>query len=523
VLALTACLILLLAAADQEKGAPARRHGEKLTPTMFRVISALLLALTCPVWGDPSFVVWPMPPKPEGLSDAEYPAPREYGYFRNFQDEVDKARSGPVDLIFDGDSVQNAWHQRAENIWLKYYGALNAVAFGAENDQINNILWRMDHGELDGLHPKLIVLEAGSTNLFGKPEDVATGIKALVDACRQHCPDSHILLMGIFPVGPSPTDPARMMVNQVNPLISKLDDGRNVTYLDIGGKFLQPDGTLNADLAPTPTFKVLSEKGYQAWADAIHPIIDRYCPKSAASPPGAPVPPISSDEPKLTWPYPMIPAVGETYLTHAEPPLGWVSGIAQRLNDLKPGSYDLVFDGDSITQNWLGPGKEVWQQRYGSLKAGNLGVGGDVVQNALWRVQHGELEGQNPKLIELLIGTNNHGEDPKEVAAGIKLMLHEYETRCPHAHILLLGIFPVGSAPHTPQRDWVAQVNQIISAYGSDSRVTYMDIGDKFLQPDGTLTADIMPDFLHPSAKGYVIWADAIQPVIDKYFKVTAK
>ena len=66
--------------------------------------------------------------------------------------------------------------------------------------------------------------------------------------------------------------------------------------------------------------------------------------------------------------------------------------------------------------------------------------------------------------------------------------------------------------------DWVAQVNQIISTYGSDPRVTYLDIGDKFLQPDGTLTADIMPDFLHPSAKGYEIWADAIQPVIDKYF-----
>jgi lysophospholipase L1-like esterase len=483
---------------------------------MLRFIPALLLALTGAAWGDPSFVVWPMPPKPAGLSDAEFPVPREYNYFRNFQDQIDKARSGPVDLIFDGDSVPTYWHQRAEDIWQKYYGALNAVTFGAENDQIKNILWRMNHGELDGLHPKLIVLEAGSTNLFGRPDDVATGIKALVDACRQHCPDSHILLMGTFPVGPSATDSGRIQVNQVNALISKFDDGKNVTFLDIGRKFLQPDGTLNADLAPTPSFKVLSEKGYQAWADAIQPVVDQYCPKSAASPPGAPAPPISSDEPKLTWPYPMNPPPGVADIVYPTPPIGWAEGFSQNLDQLKQGPYDLFFDGDSITANWKGPGADVWKQRYGS-KAVDMGIGGDLVQNVLWRAQHGELAGQDPKLIELLIGTNNHGEDPKEVAAGIKLAIHEYETRCPNAHILLLGIFPVGPAPHTPQRDWVAQVNQIISTYGSDPRVTYLDIGDKFLQPDGTLTADIMPDFLHPSAKGYVIWADAIQPVVDKY------
>jgi lysophospholipase L1-like esterase len=483
---------------------------------MFRFVPALLLGFTFTVSADPSWVVWPMAPKPAGLSDAEFPIPREYNYFRNLQDQIDKARSGPVDLIFDGDSVSTYWHQYAENTWQKYYGALNAAAFGAENDQIKNVLWRLNHGELDGLHPKLIVLAVGSTNVGQTPSDIATGIKALVDTCRQRCPNSHILLMGIFPLGTAATDPARAAVKQINQLISKLDDGKNVTYLDIGGKFLQPDGTLNADLAPTPNFKVLSEKGYQAWADAIQPIVDQYCPKSAASPSGAPAPPISSNEPAFAWPYPMDPPPGVSSITYPVPPVGWTIGFSRNLDQLKQGPYALFFDGDSITANWKGPGAEVWKQRYGS-KAVDMGIGGDLVQNVLWRAQHGELAGQEPELIELLVGTNNHGEDPKEVAAGIKRVIHEYETRCPNAHILLLGIFPVGAAPHTPQRDWVASVNTIISTYGSDPRVTYMDIGNKFLQPDGTLTADIMPDFLHPSAKGYVIWADAIQPMIDQY------
>jgi lysophospholipase L1-like esterase len=489
---------------------------------MLRLIPALLLAFTVN-GGAESFTIWPMPPKPAGVSDAEFPVPREYNYFRNLQDRIDKARSGPVDLIFDGDSVSNFWHQYAENTWQKYYGALNAVAFGAENDQIKNVLWRLTHGELDGLHPKLIVLAVGSTNVGQNPADIATGIKALVDTCRQRCPDAHILLMGIFPLGTSPNDPARAAVSQINPLISKLDDGKNVTYLDIGGKFLKPDGTLNADLAPTPNFKILSEKGFQVWADAIQPIVDQYCPRAAASPAGAPVPPISSSEPAFAWPYPMNPPPGISDLVYPVPPVACTIAFSQNVDQLKQGPYDLFFDGDSITARWTGTGADVWKARYGSLKAVDMGIGGDQVQHVLWRAQHGELAGQDPKLIELLVGTNNHGEDPKEVAAGIKLVIHEYETRCPHAHILLLGIFPVGFAPHTPQRDWVAQVNQIISTYGSDPRITYLDIGDKFLQPDGTLTADVMPDFLHPSAKGYGIWADAIQPVIDKYFPGAAK
>jgi lysophospholipase L1-like esterase len=152
----------------------------------------------------------------------------------------------------------------------------------------------------------------------------------------------------------------------------------------------------------------------------------------------------------------------------------------------------------------------------------DFAIAGDQVQHVLWRLQHGELEGQNPKLIMLMVGTNNLGEDPKEVADGIKLLLNEYETRCPSTHILLLGVFPRGAAAISPARDWVAKVSSLISSYADGKRVTYLDIGAKFLQPDGTLSADIMPDFLHPSAKGYEIWANAIQPIVDQYFPPAA-
>jgi lysophospholipase L1-like esterase len=219
----------------------------------------------------------------------------------------------------------------------------------------------------------------------------------------------------------------------------------------------------------------------------------------------------------LTWPTP-TPPPGATRATFPVPHLDWFARFETNLDKLKSGPYDLILDGDSITDFWQTTGQDVFKTRFGSIKSADFAISGDQVQHVLWRLQHGELEGQNPKLIMLMIGTNNRGEDPKEIADGIKLLLNEYETRCPNAHILLLGVFPRGAAANNPDRDWISKINAIISTYEDGKRVTYLDFGAKFLQPDGTLTPDIMPDFLHPSAKGYVIWADAIQPVIEKYF-----
>jgi lysophospholipase L1-like esterase len=197
------------------------------------------------------------------------------------------------------------------------------------------------------------------------------------------------------------------------------------------------------------------------------------------------------------------------------PHADWCWRFVDNQKRVAQGPYDFVMDGDSITDGWQGGGQSVWKQRWANIKVLDNGISGDQVQHVLWRVQHGDLDGLDPKLIMLMIGTNDGGRHPQGIAQGIRLILDEYEKRT-HAHILLLGVFPRDAKPDGT-RDWIKNINTLISAYGSDPRVTYMDIGDKFLQPDGTLTAEIMPDMLHPSAKGYGIWADAIQPVIDKY------
>jgi lysophospholipase L1-like esterase len=192
--------------------------------------------------------------------------------------------------------------------------------------------------------------------------------------------------------------------------------------------------------------------------------------------------------------------------------------MIQRANANK---YDLIFDGDSITDNWQAAGKGVWTQHYAALNPVDFGIGGDRTEHLLWRLQQGQVDGQNPKLIVLMIGTNNLASNSDDqISEAIGAIVKDYLKRCPQAHLLLLGIFPRGASATDPFRARITSINQKIAPLGDGKRVTYLDIGSKFLQPDGTLTKDIMPDYLHPSAKGYEIWASAIQPIVDQYVPV---
>jgi lysophospholipase L1-like esterase len=182
-------------------------------------------------------------------------------------------------------------------------------------------------------------------------------------------------------------------------------------------------------------------------------------------------------------------------------------------------SIQLIFDGDSITDFWQTRGQPIWKDRYGKFNAIDFAISGDRTQNVLWRLAHGQAQGLHPKLIVLMIGTNNTNDvsTPQEIADGVKEIINEYQKLCPDAVVLLQAVFPRAAAPTDPYRLKVNAINDIISKFGDGTKVIYIDFGNKFLTPDGTLTKDIMPDFLHPSPKGYQIWADAIQPTIDKY------
>jgi len=187
----------------------------------------------------------------------------------------------------------------------------------------------------------------------------------------------------------------------------------------------------------------------------------------------------------------------------------------------KKGEGQLVFLGDSITAGWAGNGKEVWAKAFGAYQPLNFGIGGDRTQHVLWRIENGELEGIKPKAAVVMIGTNNSGTDPADgIAKGVTRIIETIRAKQPQAKILLLAVFPRGEKPSpNPGRDKLKKVNEMISKLDDGKNVFFLDIGDKFMKPDGTLTKDVMPDFLHLSAAGYQIWADAISPKLAELMK----
>jgi lysophospholipase L1-like esterase len=183
--------------------------------------------------------------------------------------------------------------------------------------------------------------------------------------------------------------------------------------------------------------------------------------------------------------------------------------IAQR------GNIDLLWVGDSITDWWARGGQQVWEQNFASLKPANFGIAGDTTQGVLWRMQNGELEGFTAKLIVHMLGTNNINRNPvDEIVDGNRLILEEFKKRQPQAKVLLLGVFPRNADPANPLRATIKEINSKLASLADGNRIVFMDIGDKFLTPEGALTTEVMADGLHPTAKGYQIWADAVRDTI---------
>lgn len=181
----------------------------------------------------------------------------------------------------------------------------------------------------------------------------------------------------------------------------------------------------------------------------------------------------------------------------------------------RQGNVDLLFIGDSITQGWEGAGKDVWKARYEARNAMNAGIGGDLTQHVLWRLDHGNIDGISPKLIVLMIGTNNFGSNSaEEIALGIKAIVKKLRGTLPESKILVLGVFPRGETPDDPLRVKNRAVNAIIKDVADGKMVDYLEINDKLMNADGTQNREIMPDLVHLSPRGYQIWADVIEPKV---------
>ena len=434
---------------------------------------------------------------------------------------------GGAPVVFIGDSITHFWDTTGRKTWDKFFkeGPRRAINFGFSADRTEHVLWRLtEGGELDGYEAKAIVLMIGTNNTGHFPFeqnptiDTIEGIRAILKVIAEKQPKARTILTAIFPFGATPEAPTRKRNAAVNRVLQRFADGKKVIWCDFNDRFLDSSGNLSRDLFPDMLHP--NALGYEIWASAVVPLIDRVlAAKEDEAIPGL-------------WracPTDYNPGAQSTILTPTDAYgsiVWWDRGLAaeQRARIAENGgkTFDVVMVGDSITHRWYREGGEGRDLYYRELTPNynllNLGIGGDRVEHVLWRLQNGDLEGYKAKLFTVMIGTNNAGggTNAGDVAEGVKRIVKLIREKHPESKVILMPIFPRGAKPDNVQRVCNEKVNAIIKTIPDGKDVLWLDFNQDFLKADGTLTTEVMNDLLHPNEKGYQIWWKAMKPVWDR-------
>lgn len=426
-------------------------------------------------------------------------------------------------VILIGDSITNNYDKSTlpdENFqptWRTFYAPRGALNLGFSGDTTSNVLWRLQHGEVEGLRPKVVILLIGTndTGHAGRSAiETQRGIDAVVADLELRLPQTRILLLGILPSAIS--DKKTATDAEVNAyLASSYATNPRVTYLDIGSIFYRKDGSINAALFYDPRLPQHGAPlhpdtvGQRLMAEAIEPMLAQLLGEA----PRVPLAAISVNTALI--PVPRLELDSYDWNARHQAELALACTVSPK----------VVMIGDSITHLWGGmpyaariAGAESWRRLFGDSPAINLGFGWDRTQNVLWRLRQGEFDGLTPDWVVINIGTNNlTGSDnarantPEEVVAGIAAIVDGVHVRSPASRIILMAIFPRGTAANSPFRAPIAQTNRLLAArFAHDPTVRYLDIGARFLTRTGELPPSLMPDGTHPSEAGYAIWADAL-------------
>src|SRR5689334_20037087 len=382
-------------------------------------------------------------------------------------------------LLLIGDSITNNYDkanppdENFQPTWQKFYEPRKALNLGFSGDTTANVLWRLDHGEVEALHPKVVVLLIGTNNTGHynqTAEQTEAGIDAVIAALEQHLPETQILLLGILPsdISDSKTERDRA-VNKY--LATCYGENPRITYLDIGSICYKiwgyKNGGLNTSIFYDPRLPQHGKPlhpdthGQRMMAEAIEPTLARLMGDT-------PREPLASIIDINTALIPVHRLEQDVY--------DWYARHHSELDLQKHRQPQVVLIGDSITHFWDGPpqstrvnGPTAWQSVFGGMDVMNMGFGWDRTQNVLWRLRQGEFEGIHPQWVVLAIGTNNftatdhaRANTPEEIVDGIAAIYEEIHHRSPQSRIILMAIFPRGAKPNSPLRALILRTNQLL-------------------------------------------------------------
>jgi lysophospholipase L1-like esterase len=439
----------------------------------------------------------------------------------------DEVKAHPdAQLLMIGDSITHNYEKAKlpdENFqptWQQFYAPRGALNLGFSGDQTQHVLWRLEHGEVDGLHPKVAVVLIGTNNTgVGKQTALQTesGIDAVIAELEMKLPQTRILLLGILPSELSVEKTA--YDREINDYLATCyGENSRVTYLDIHSIFYAK-GVLDTNIFYDPRLPGHppalhpDTNGQRKMAEAIEPTLA----KLMGDQPRMPLDAMTDVETSVI---PVDSLEQDSY--------DWYARHHAELAVKQQMQPQVVMIGDSITHFWGGEphpvhvnGPTAWQKTFGATAVLNMGFGWDRTQNVLWRLRQGEFDGLHPKWVVVNIGTNNmtgtshaRASTPSEVVDGVTAIVDEVHRRSPESRIVLMAIFPRGASATGPLRAPIRETNRLLAErYKSSSLVTWVDIGAQFLAPDGSLPAAMMFDGTHPTDAGYQIWADALKKI----------
>ena len=507
-----------------------------------------------------------------------------------------QANAGPIDVLLVGDSITIQWGES----WTKHFPDLKAVNIGIGGDKTQNVLWRLDHGGVSGIEPKVIVLMIGNNNMFFTPETgieaAARGIELCVKNLREKFPQAKIVVAKILPAH-TPDHPFYRDIKATNEVLDEfnLNNDPLLQVLDLTQDFVNSDGTLKKDLYTSDNIH-LSAAGYSEYASRLKPLMAAMlagkplpaqpmkkasaadvtpAPKAAtlSIAPKAAAKIILPSRPVLTYPYSpynegrMDPQLHGWPLTAAEvawtakgeyfrkpghelqkhlPEMWFVTPTAARWGgDSEPNLWiehhakcienvqamkdniDIALIGDSITQGWGGGWdgaafNAAWKKHFAEQKTVNLGIGGDRIENVLWRLDHGALDGTSPKFIILMVGVNNaplvhaNGVPAGTAAEGIKLCIDNLRQRCPQSKVVLIKVLPAFD-PSKEVGEKVREINTALDALklNADPQVQLLDLWTDFTNSAGTLNSQLYLDgHLHLNPAGYDVLASRLASIV---------
>ncbi|MDB6173659.1 MAG: acetylhydrolase [Chthoniobacteraceae bacterium] len=435
--------------------------------------------------------------------------------------KVELVKNHKFDLLLIGDSItHNLDNPGYKAVWDQFFAPRNAIDLGYSGGRTENTLWNLANGELEGQTPKVAIVLIGTNNsddanyrVVHTPEQIAEGTAAIVKLLREKTPATRILLLRIFPrtnIYKNPdgsergSEEKRFATNlRAGELVARLADGKNVVYLDVNHAFLLPDGTLDPKLMPDRLHP--SPEGALRWARAMEPTLAELFGDSlreAAAANNAVVPVSKLEQDGYDW-----------FARHET--------ILKQQDDA-----EIVLIGDSITHFWGGNpaanrvnGPQAFEATFAGKRVLNLGFGWDRTQNVLWRLDHGEMEKLHPATVVINIGTNNfagtknaRANSPAEIVEGIREIVLRVRSKAPRAKVILMAVFPRGENAADPMRAKVGELNGLLGReFANLPGITFLDLNAKLTQPDGSISREVMSDFLHPSERGYLIWGNALK------------